>query len=97
MADRDSLNQSVCGGRATLEGFLARVREAYKGLFASQQGQRTLVIAHAGTIRAVIGHVRRAEPDRWYRIRVDNPSFTGIRRSRHGERLEFHNGSLAHP
>ncbi len=81
--------------RSDLE-LLARIRETYEGLFvASHPGQRILVVGHAGVIRAVIGHVLRAEPSRWYRIRVDNAGVTRIRRGRHGDQLDFHNGSLS--
>ena len=82
-------------GAEPLEDFLARVRAAYEAVMASQSGRRILVVGHAGVSRAVIGHVLQAEPGRWYRIRVDNAGVTRIRRRRHGDRLEFHNGSLA--
>ncbi len=82
-------------GAEPLEDFLARIRGAYEGLLASHTGQRILVVCHAGVIRAVIGHVLRAEPGRWYKIRVDNAGVTRIRSGRDGDRLEFHNGSLA--
>ena len=82
-------------GAEPLEGLLSRIRQAYEGLIASQPGRRVLVVAYAGTIRAVIGHLLQAEPGgRWYRIRVDNAGLTRIRHGRHGDPLEFHNGSL---
>lgn len=83
-------------GAEPLGDFLARIGGAYEGLVASQPGKHILVVCHAGVIRAVIGHILRAEPGRWYRIRIDNAGVTRIFRSRHGDRLEFHNGSLAH-
>lgn len=78
-------------GSEPLEAFGARVAEALESLLQRYQDQHVLVIAHAGVIRAALGHVLQSEPAAWYRTRIDNAAFTRFMSGRYGIKLEFHN------
>ncbi|MFQ5643809.1 MAG: histidine phosphatase family protein, partial [Thiogranum sp.] len=78
-------------GSEPLESFGGRVAEALESVFRNCSGEHVLVIAHAGVIRAALGHVLRAEAVAWYRARVDNASFTRFVSGSYGCKLEFHN------
>lgn len=78
-------------GAEPLDTFGARVAAALTDLLHDHAGEHTLVIAHAGVIRAALGFVLQAEPVAWYRVRVDNASFTRFRSGPNGVSLEFHN------
>lgn len=80
-------------GAEPLETFGQRVAEAFEAVLGAHPGEHILVVAHAGVIRAALGHVLRSEPVNWYRTRIDNAALTGFRRSRFGNLLEFHNRS----
>lgn len=87
---RDPVNQRPPGAEP-LQAFGARVSGALVDAIRECPGQHLLVVAHAGVIRAVLGHVLQVEPVAWYRTRVDNAGLTRLRSGRDGERLEFHN------
>ena len=78
-------------GAEPLEEFGRRVSTALIELLAERDGEHVLVVAHAGVIRAALGHVLQAAPSAWYRSRVDNAGFTRFRGTAHCLRLEFHN------
>lgn len=78
-------------GAESLECFGARVATALDDLVRACSGEHVLVVAHAGVVRAALGHVLQADPVAWYRVRVDNASLTRLRHDRHGYRMEFHN------
>ncbi len=78
-------------GSESLESFGARVAEALESVFSEYRGSHVLVIAHAGVIRAALGHVLGSEPASWYRARIDNAAFTRFLCGRYGRKLEFHN------
>jgi broad specificity phosphatase PhoE len=78
-------------GAETLEAFGGRVAAGLDQLFTACAGEHVLVVAHAGVIRAALGHVLQSDPVAWYRTRVDNAALTRFRRGRYGNRLEFHN------
>jgi broad specificity phosphatase PhoE len=78
-------------GSEPLETFGARVAAAFQQLLDEHAGEHLLVVAHAGVIRAALGHVLCAEPAAWYRARVDNAAFTRFAAGRYGIKLEFHN------
>ena len=80
-------------GAETLEAFGARVAEALEQVLNDYTGQQVLVVAHAGVIRAALGHVLRSDPVAWYRTRIDNAALTRFRRGEYGTKLEFHNRS----
>ncbi len=78
-------------GAEPLEAFGQRVAEAFDDLIGRCAGEHVLVIAHAGVIRAALGHVLRSEPAAWYRARIDNAALTRFLHGEYGLRLEFHN------
>lgn len=78
-------------GAESLEDLLARVSNAYRELCFQHPDQHVLVVAHAGVIRAMLGHVLKADPNAWYSAQVDYAGITRFRHGAHGNRLEFHN------
>jgi probable phosphoglycerate mutase len=74
-----------------LAEFSSRVNAAVAEAAASHGGARLLIVAHAGVIRASVGHVLNAPAERWYRIRVRHAGITRIRYDDYGSALEFHN------
>ncbi len=80
-------------GAEPLEAFSARIRAALVDTAATYGGQHLLLVAHAGVIRATVGDILAAPPERWYRISVDNAHFCRIRYDRRGALLEAHNSA----
>lgn len=78
-------------GAESLKDLLARVGHAYEELVREHRDQQVLVVAHAGVIRAMLGHVLQAYPNAWYSARVDYAGITRFHHGAHGSRLEFHN------
>ena len=78
-------------GCERLEGFAERVRVAGQALLDRFAGKHVLVVAHAGVIRASLGHVLQSPAVTWYRARVDNAGLTRFCHGRYGVKLEFHN------
>jgi probable phosphoglycerate mutase len=81
-------------GSEPLELFGQRVAEALEAASCDYAGEHLLVVAHAGVIRAAVGHVLQADPVAWYRVRVDNASFTRVSHDGRRFRLEFHNRTV---
>jgi len=86
----DPLHQRPDGAEP-LEAFGKRVAEGLNHLSTHYAGKHLLVVAHAGVIRAALGHVLKADPAAWYRTRIDNAGLTRFRYGAQGVRLEFHN------
>jgi alpha-ribazole phosphatase len=87
----DPVGQRPVGAESAAD-FTARVGEAIEQLLAAHHGMHLLVVAHAGVIRAAVGHALGAPPERLFRTKVDNAAFTRLRATR--ERplsLLFHN------
>lgn len=78
-------------GAEPLEAFGARVAAAMESVLEQHVGRHVLVVAHAGVIRAAVGHVLQSQPLAWYRTRIDNAAFTRFHSGRYGMKLEFHN------
>ncbi len=78
-------------GAESLEAFGARVSAVFEQLLESHRGQHLLVVAHAGVIRATLGHVIRAPAINWYRTVVDNAAITRFTQDKRGTRLVTHN------
>ncbi|RMG54651.1 MAG: histidine phosphatase family protein [Gammaproteobacteria bacterium] len=66
-------------GAEDLNGFVERVAEALEELVRIHRGERVLVVAHAGVIRAALVHVLEAPPASMYRIQVRNAGITRLR------------------
>ena len=78
-------------GAEPLDVFLGRVVDAYARQIAAHPGRRLLIVSHAGVTRAILGHVLRAEPNRWYRLKIDHAGISRIRETRFGAVVEFVN------
>lgn len=66
-------------GAEPLEAFISRVYGAMDELLDTRRGQRILLVAHAGVIRAVMTRVLEMPPVAMYRIYVANAGLTRIR------------------
>mgnify|MGYP001545725401 CR=1 FL=1 len=74
-------------GAEPLDAFSARVNAAIGDILKGHQGQHTLVVTHAGVIRATLGHVTQAPAIAWYRSAVDNAAIS--RFAHDGERSKL--------
>ncbi len=78
-------------GAEPLPAFCARVIEAWRERVEDAYPQDTLIVAHAGVIRAVAGHVLNIPPSHLYRLQVANAGITRIRvHAGRPPSLEFH-------
>ncbi len=86
----DPVNQRPAGAEP-LEAFGARVAAVFERLAAEHPGEHLLVVAHAGVIRATLGHVMQAPPAAWYRAAVDNAALSRFAHDGRQARLLAHN------
>lgn len=68
-------------GGEPLAAFTARVVPAFERLVAAHTGRRLLLLSHAVVMRAIVGHLLRADTGCWYRLRID---YAGVVRVRCG-------------
>jgi alpha-ribazole phosphatase len=80
---RDPVAARPLGGES-LEPFQNRIVVAYERQIAAYPGRRLLIVCHAGVIRAVLGYVLGARPERWYRLQIDHATISRIRLDRFG-------------
>lgn len=78
-------------GSEELKDFLERVSNGYGQLITEHSGQHILVVAHAGVMRAMLGHVLKSDPNAWYRAQVDYAGCSRFGHDAHGSYLVFHN------
>jgi broad specificity phosphatase PhoE len=78
-------------GAEPLADFGDRVGAALDRVLADHAGRHTLVVAHAGVIRAAIGGVLQSPPLCWYRTDVTNGALTRLEQDDAGRRLVLHN------
>lgn len=71
-----------------LDGFVARVGAAYDRLVAGHPGRHVLIVCHAGVMRALVGHLLRADPACWWRLRIDYAHLVRVRHGRFGPAVE---------
>lgn len=86
----DPVNNRPAGAES-LQAFGERVARAYQQAATDYPGEHLLVVAHAGVIRATLGHVTQAPPICWYRSAVDNASLSRFVHHGGNSRLLFHN------
>ena len=86
---RDPVNHRPAGSEDLLE-FGRRVAAAWERTVTAGEGP-VLVVAHAGVIRAALGHVLQAPPEAWYRVQVDNAGISRFACDGERCRLLFHN------
>lgn len=78
-------------GAEDLMQFGQRVADALEQLVLEFEGMNLLVIAHAGVIRASLGHVMQAPAASWYRAKVNNACISRFQFGASGSQLIFHN------
>lgn len=78
-------------GSEPLDAFGARVSQVFERLAREHAGRHLLVVAHAGVIRATLGHVLQAPPLHWYRAAVDNAALSRFSHDGSSARLISHN------
>ncbi len=85
-------------GAEPLVQFQARVLLAWNDVLQRHSGRHVLVVAHAGVIRAIVGHVLEVPLARIFRLHVPSAGITRIEIERTGRylmpRLVFHAGRL---
>jgi len=69
-------------GAELLDDFISRVHAGLGDVLEAYAGQRVLLVAHAGVIRAVMTYVLGIPPAVMYRIHVANAGLTRIRTDR---------------
>ena len=87
---RDPVNNRPAGAEP-LADFGNRIAAVFDDLVASHAGQHLLVVAHAGVIRATLGHVTQSPPTTWYRAAVDNAAISRFAHDHVGSALVAHN------
>jgi len=78
-------------GAEPLEDFGTRVARVFDRLAGTHPGQHLLIVAHAGVIRATLGHVMQAPAANWYRAAVDNAGVSRFSHDGNSARLVYHN------
>jgi alpha-ribazole phosphatase len=78
-------------GAEPLDDFGHRVARALDAAATQHAGERVLIVAHAGVIRAAIGHVLQSPPALWYQCDVANAGLTRLVRDNEAWRLVRHN------
>lgn len=78
-------------GAEPLDAFGRRIAAVFDDLVARYEGQRVLVVCHAGVIRATLGHVTEAPATTWYRAQVDYAAISRFIYDRRGAWLAAHN------
>lgn len=81
-------------GAEDLNDFIARTTQAYDETMLRYSGMHSLLVTHAGVIRAVIAHIVMAAPAGMYKINVVNAGVTRIRHGGNGATLEFVNKQM---
>ena len=87
---QDPVNNRPAGAEP-LDAFGDRVSAVFDQLIQTYPGQHLLIVAHAGVIRASLGHVTQAPAINWYRTVVDNAAVSRFVHDRRGTRLVTHN------
>jgi alpha-ribazole phosphatase/probable phosphoglycerate mutase len=83
-------------GAEPLDRFTARVSEGWREWTGEERRRHTLVVAHAGVVRAVIAEILDVPLARLYRIQVANAGLTRISLApQRPATLIFHGGCLA--
>lgn len=84
---RDPVNCRPAGAEP-LDEFVTRVTRCFEQLLHPGPAGHTLVVTHAGVIRAVVSHVLETPPAAMYRIKIENARITRISSGPRGLQLE---------
>lgn len=87
---RDPVNNRPPGSEP-LHDFGRRVGSVFDRLIDTQLGQHLLVVAHAGVIRATLGHITQAPAVTWYRTDVSYAGLSRFAKDGLSPRLVMHN------
>ncbi len=87
---RDPVNNRPAGAEP-LADFGRRISEAFERVLAEHAGRHVLIVAHAGVIRATVGHVLQAPATHWYQAQVDYAALSRFAVDGAGARLIHHN------
>lgn len=82
-------------GAEDLHQFGERIAAVYSQLVADYPDEHLLVVAHAGVIRAALGHVMKIAPANWYCTKVNNASVSRFKHTPQGDFLVFLNAGLS--
>ena len=74
---RDPASFAVPGGES-LAAFNARVCPAFYEIIARHEGQDIMIVAHGGSIRAIIADILKTPPASFWAIRIDNTAVNTI-------------------
>jgi len=86
----DPVNKRPTGAEP-LADFGARTARVFEQAAIEHAGEHLLVVAHAGVIRATLGHVTQAPPINWYRAAVDNAAISRFAHDGQRSKLIAHN------
>lgn len=82
-------------GAEPVADFIARIRAGWEDCLSRYSNERVLIVAHAGTIRAIIGEVLQVPPAAIHRIKVPYAGLSRIEVSdQRPPSLVFHHGRL---
>ena len=94
---RDPMNHRPSDAEDINE-FQQRVISAWNAITTKLKTKHILVVAHAGTIRAIITHILETPAEHMFRIHVPNASITRIQIDHHSDqaftKLLFHGSNL---
>ena len=80
-------------GAEDLDVFSDRVVAVFRKVSSIFEGQHSLIVAHAGVVRAIIAFVLDAPPGSIYKLEIGNASISRIVINEHGPKLIFTNQS----
>jgi len=86
----DPVNSRPAGAEP-LQDFGARTARVFEQAAIDYPGEHLLLVAHAGVIRATLGHVTQAPPANWYRAAVDNAAISRFAHDGRHSKLVTHN------
>lgn len=87
---RDPVNCRPAGAES-LHDFGQRVANAFGILCRQHAGGHLLVVAHAGVIRATLGHVLQTPAANWYQAAINNAALSRFTHEPQGNKLIAHN------
>ncbi len=78
-------------GAESLQDFSQRIVNVLDHLIDQYAGEHLLVVAHAGVIRATLGHIIQAPANQWYRVMINHAGLTRFTSKNQNAQLILHN------